>query len=155
MALGLLTDAFAPGGTIPARYTCSGKNVSPPFAFRDVPAEARSLALICDDPDAPGGVFTHWVVYDMPVTLSGLPENAGAAAAPGDGRAQGRNDFGHNRYDGPCPPRGDRPHRYQFRLYALDRPVALAAGASRARVLERMQGHILAQAEVMGRFGRG
>jgi hypothetical protein len=155
MSFELLSDAFSAGGTIPARYTCEGENLSPPLAFRDVPAEAKSLVLICDDPDAPTGIFTHWIVYDLRASLDGLPENAGAAAAPGNGSVQGRNDFGHNRYEGPCPPRGDRPHRYYFRLYALDQPLALSPGATRAQVMEGMQGHTLAQAEWMGRFGRG
>jgi Raf kinase inhibitor-like YbhB/YbcL family protein len=155
MAFELLSDSIASDDSIPARYTCDGENLSPPLAFRDVPAEAQSLALTCDDPDASSGLFTHWVVYDLPVTLYGLPENAGAETAPGNGSVQGRNDFGHSRYDGPCPPRGDRPHRYYFRLYALDQPLALSPGANRAQVMERMQGHTLAQAELMGRFGRG
>jgi Raf kinase inhibitor-like YbhB/YbcL family protein len=155
MLLELLSDAFASGGTIPVQYTCEGENLSPPLAFRGVPAEAKSLMLICDDPDAPTGIFTHWVVYDLRASLDGLPKNVGAGAAPGNGSSHGRNDLGHNRYDGPCPPCGNRPHRYYFHLYALDQPLALSPGATRAQVMEGMQGHILAQAEVMGRFGRG
>ncbi|MCC6188801.1 MAG: YbhB/YbcL family Raf kinase inhibitor-like protein [Anaerolineales bacterium] len=153
MALELLSEAFANGGTVPARYTCEGDNVSPPLACRGAPAGAHSLALICDDPDAPGGVFTHWLLWDLPPSLEYLPENAGAATPSSEG-TPGRNDFGHARYDGPCPPRGDPPHRYSFRLYALDRPLGLLRRASRAQVLERMRGHIVAQAEVTGRFGR-
>lgn len=131
MALELLSKAFASGGLMPARYTCEGDNASPPLTCRGVPAEAQSLALICDDPDAPGGVFTHWLLWDLPPSLEHLPENAGAGV-PSDAGTPGRNDFGHARYDGPCPPRGDPPHRYHFRLYALDRPLGLLRRASRA-----------------------
>ncbi|WP_456432036.1 YbhB/YbcL family Raf kinase inhibitor-like protein [Nitratifractor sp.] len=146
------SPAFENGGQIPARYGCSGSDISIPLEFGNVPEGARSLALVMDDPDAPGGVFVHWVVYDIPPDLGGFPE-----AIPPDpvlelGIRQGVNDFGRIGYGGPCPP--DRPHRYFIKLYALDTVLDLPPGLSKAQLLEAMRGHVLAEAEWMGVYAR-
>ncbi len=133
-----------PGGTIPRRHTCDGENVSPPLAIEDVPPGAKSLALIVDDPDAPAKVWVHWVMFDIPV-------QAGIAEGARPGR-QGINDFGKKGYGGPCPPSGT--HRYFFKLYALDRNLGLPEGSTKQQVEKAMAGHILGQAELMGRYSR-
>lgn len=143
----LTSSAFDEGGEIPARYTCEGPDLSPPLAWSEGPAEARSLALLVDDPDARGWV--HWLVYDLPAGLTELPE---AATVP-EGAKEGRTDFKKTGYGGPCPPRGT--HRYSFRLYALDGPLDLGPGADKATALDAMKGHILAEAQLTGRFARG
>ena len=148
----LSSPSFQAGGDIPARFTCSGDNLSPALDWTDPPAGTLSFALIVDDPDAPGGVFTHWVLYDLPSGVHKLPEGVPRTADP-DGGRQGRNDFDKVGYSGPCPPPGN-PHRYFFRLYALDRKLNLRAGASKSDVEHALKGHVLAQAELTGRFGR-
>ena len=154
MALRLSSDAFEAGGTLPARFTCEGENISPPLRIEGVPARAKSLVLIVDDPDAPNGVFTHWVIYNLPSDLARLDEGLATAADGTRGPVQGRNDFGNDRYEGPCPPPGDRAHQYYFRLFAVDEPFTLPAGATRAQVLDQMEGHVVAQTEVLARFRR-
>ena len=149
----LSSDAFESGGTIPARYTCEGENVSPALRFEGVPAAAQSLVLICDDPDAPNGPFAHWVLYNLPADQGRIDEGFDPDADNLAG-APGRNEIGNHGYEGPCPPTDDEPHRYYFRLYALDAPLDLLPGATRAQVLDAMQGHIRAQTELMGRYGR-
>lgn len=147
------TKSFSAGGEIPKRYTCDGADVSPQLSWSELPPGGQSLALIADDPDAPRGTFTHWVAYDLPAGTKELAEQAGKGdQAPGGG-SQGRNDFGKVGYNGPCPPPG-KPHRYFFRVYALDKKLGLKPGASRKEVESAMQGHVLAQGEVMGRYGR-
>ncbi len=145
----LTSAAFAEGGTIPAQYTCDGSDVSPPLVWSGAPAGTKAFALIADDPDAPAGTWVHWVLYNVPGSVAQLPEGV---AAPG-GAAQGRNDFRKTGYGGPCPPPG-KPHRYFFKLYALDAPLALKAGATKPEVERAMQGHTLAQAQLMGTYGR-
>lgn len=145
----LTSAAFAEGGTIPAKYTCDGVDVSPPLAWSGVPAGTKAFALIADDPDAPAGTWVHWVLYNVPGSVAQLPEGV---SGPG-GAAQGRNDFRKAGYGGPCPPPG-KPHRYFFKLYALDASLALKAGAIKAEVERAMQGHALAQAQLMGTYGR-
>jgi Raf kinase inhibitor-like YbhB/YbcL family protein len=152
MALTLTSTAFSDGGLIPRRYTCDGEDVSPPLAWRDAPAGTRSFALICDDPDAPAKVWVHWVIYNLPATVTDLPE-----AVPPDpelprGGRQGRNDFGRLGYGGPCPPSGT--HRYFFRLYALDALLDLAPGATKGDLVRKMAGHILAETVLVGRYAR-
>ncbi len=139
--------AFMPGGTIPARYTCDGPDVSPPLRITGVPPGAKSLALIVDDPDAPGGTWVHWVVWNI------APDTAavGEGRAPG-GAEQGTNDFGKRGYGGPCPPSG--VHRYFFRLYALDARLEPGGKATGADLERAMKGHVLGQAELVGRYGR-
>jgi Raf kinase inhibitor-like YbhB/YbcL family protein len=138
--------------SIPQHYTCDGDNVSPPLRWGNVPAGTQSLVLIADDPDAPGGTFTHWVMYNIPPHLQELPEDVRRDEALPSGARQGMNDFGRIGYGGPCPPGGT--HRYFFKLYALDTRLELAPGASRDTVLDAIQGHLLAETEIVGRYSR-
>jgi Raf kinase inhibitor-like YbhB/YbcL family protein len=149
----LKTTSFTPGGFIPKRFTCEAANVSPALTWTDPPLGTQSFAIIEDDPDAPSGTFVHWVVYDLPTAYRKLPEAlSGNGQMPGGGR-QGTNDFSRTGYSGPCPPPG-RPHRYYIRLYAVDAILNLRPAATRKELDAAMQGHILAQAELMGRFAR-
>lgn len=138
-------EAFKEGETIPMRHARKGDDVSPALTFTDVPDRARSLALTMDDPDAPHGLFTHWVMFNMGPALRQLPQGT----VP-DGARQANNGWGEPRYGGPQPP--DREHRYFFRLYALDSTLTLPDGTTREEVERAMQGHIIAQAELMGRY---
>ncbi len=147
------TKSFSAGGEIPKRYTCDGADVSPQLSWSDPPQGSQSLALIADDPDAPRGTWTHWVVYDLPARTKELAEDVRKVDQMPGGGSQGRNDFGKVGYGGPCPPPG-KPHRYFFRVFALDKPLGLKPGASRKEVESAMQGHVLEQGEVMGRYGR-
>lgn len=149
----LESSAFREGEPIPRRFTCSGEDTSPALHWTAPPARTRSLVLIVEDPDAPGGVWTHWMVFNLPASARSMPENVPKQGEVPGGGLQGTNSFGHIGYGGPCPPPG-KPHRYFFRLYALDTMLSLKAGASRQEVLEAAKGHILAQAHLMGRFGR-
>lgn len=149
----LYSTAIAHEATIPRRFTCDGENLSPPLKWEQPPPETRSFSLIMDDPDAPAGTFVHWVVYDLPAHLTELPEGVPRQGELPNGTRQGRNDFGQIGYGGPCPPPGAF-HRYYFRLYALDTKTNLPAGASRAQLERAMRGHILQQAELMGRYRR-
>ena len=151
--LELMTTAFYVGGTIPTQFTCSGENRSPFLSWTQPPPGTQSFVLIVDDPDAPGGTWVHWVVYDLPAAARQLPEHIPAGEVIAGGGKQGINDFPINGYGGPCPPRGKR-HRYFFRLYALDKTLALNAPAHRTDVDSAMKGHVLAQAELVGTFGR-
>ncbi len=148
----LTSPSFQANGDIPARFTCSGDDLSPALAWTDPPAGTQSFTLIVDDPDAPGGVFSHWVFYDLPPGAHELPEGVPRTPDPEGGR-QGRNDFDKIGYGGPCPPPG-RPHHYSFRLYALDKKLNLRGGASKSEVERALKGHVLAQAELTGRFER-
>ncbi len=150
-AFPLSSPAFTQGGLIPKKFTCDGNNVSPALSWSDLPPGTRSLALIADDPDAPSGTFTHWVLYNIPPSLTGLPE-AVPGAAPGIG-TQGNNSFGRTQYDGPCPPRGAL-HRYFFTLYALDLAPNLTGGLNATRLQSAMRDHILAQSQWMGKYQR-
>ena len=153
MVLAVSSSAFQEGGKIPAKYTCEGQDVSPALTWGEPPVETRSFALIVDDPDAPGGVFTHWVLFNLPAGDRGLSEAVPAQAQLPDGSLQGKNDFGKIGYGGPCPPPG-RPHRYRFTLYALAQPLDLTAGASKKQVIDAMQGHIIAQGQLIGTYQR-
>ncbi len=149
----LKTTSFTPGGFIPKRFTCEAADVSPALAWTDPPPGTQSFAIIEDDPDAPSGTFVHWLVYNLPAAYRRLPEAlSGNDQMPG-GERQGTNDFSRTGYSGPCPPPG-RPHRYFIRLYALDAKLDLRPAARRKELDAAMQGHILAQAELMGRFQR-
>ena len=149
MTFTLTITAFADGSPIPAKFTCEGANVSPELRWNDAPADTRSYALIVDDPDAPVGTFTHWVLFDVPADRSSLAEGASAIGVAG------KNDFGRASYGGPCPPRGHGPHRYTFTLYALDiASLKLKAGAGRREMEAALRGHILAQAIYLGRYER-
>jgi Raf kinase inhibitor-like YbhB/YbcL family protein/uncharacterized protein (TIGR00297 family) len=153
MTITLTSSAFANGQPIPQTYTCDGKNISPALQWSGVPAKAKSLALIVEDPDAPVGIFTHWVLYNLPPNLAGLNESVPRLATLTDLGVQGINDFRKTAYDGPCPPAG-KAHRYYFRLYALDIEPSLAEGLTRQKLLAAMDGHILAQGEWMGTYRR-
>ena len=147
------SKSFSPGGDIPSRFTCDGENLSPALSWSAPPAGTQSLALIADDPDAPVGTFVHWVIYDLPTNAQELPEGVPGSADLPSGARQGTNDFRRLGYGGPCPPAG-KPHRYFFRLFALDRKLDLRSGASRSELDRAMKGHILAQGEMMGRYRR-
>ncbi len=147
MAILLTSSAFGEGESIPRKYTCDGEDLSPPLGWSGVPGEAKSLALIVDDPDAPGGTFVHWVLFDLSVDVKELPEGIKGVGV------EGVNDFRRRGYSGPCPPRGSG-HRYFFKIYALDGKLNLAAGASKRDVERAMLGHILAQGQLTGRYRR-
>jgi len=153
MALQITSSAFSAGTNIPKRYTCDGPDVAPDLAWDAPPGKTQSLALIMDDPDAPVGTWVHWVLYDLPTETREMPEGVAKKEQLTNGARQGRNDFGKIGYGGPCPP-PSKPHRYFFKLYALDLKLGLKAGATKAEVERAMQGHILAQGELMGRYGR-
>ncbi len=153
MTLSISSPAFQDGERIPAKYTCQSQDISPPLKWNRVPDETQSLALILDDPDAPSGVFTHWVIFNLPPDSRELPEAVPAASQLPSSALQGKNDFGKIGYGGPCPPPG-YPHRYRFTLYALDRQLDLKAGSSKKQVLNAMEGHILAQGQLTGTYQR-
>ncbi len=153
MALSISSPVFQEGASIPTKYSCEGQDISPPLVWGESPAGTRAFVLIVDDPDAPGGVFTHWVLFNLPADSRELSEAVPAQSQLPNGALQGKNDFGKIGYGGPCPPPG-RPHRYQFALYALDQPLDLKSGASKKQVLEAMQGHILAQGQLTGIYQR-
>ncbi|MFC1847615.1 YbhB/YbcL family Raf kinase inhibitor-like protein [Chloroflexota bacterium] len=149
----ITSPVFQEGEAIPVRYSCDGENISPELNWSGAPEETLSFALITDDPDAPGGTFTHWIIFNVQPDNRGLPEAVPGESQPDDGALQGENDFGNIGYDGPCPPRGAR-HHYHFTLYALDQNLDLPAGATKSQVLKAIQGHILAQAELVATFQR-
>ncbi len=154
MDLTLTSIAFAEGEHIPAKYTCDGENISPPLSIADAPPDTASFALIMEDPDVPeevrpGGIFDHWVMFNIPADTTEVAEDM----LPG---TPGANSSGKSGYTGPCPPSDMEPkeHRYFLRLYALDIELALTEGASKDDVLDAMKGHVLATAELMGRYAR-
>ncbi len=146
------SQAFAQGGLIPSKHTCDGEDVSPPLTWSGAPAGAQSFAVISDDPDAPAGTWVHWVIWNIPGRTQALEENVPKLDALPNGARQGTNDFRRVGYGGPCPPSGT--HRYFFRLFALDAPLDLKSRAPRSALEKAMQGHVLARAELMGRYGR-
>lgn len=154
MSLTLTSDAFANGQSIPAKYSCVGKNISPALAWDEPPTGTKSFALIVDDPDAPMGTWVHWVLFNLPANARSLQEDLPSTGKNTDPSTilVGRNSSGNLRYDGPCPPSGT--HRYYFKLYALDTTIGLQPGATKEQVLKEMKGHILAQGELMGTFSK-
>ena len=148
----LKSSSFKEGEMIPQNYTCDAQDVSPALEWSAAPENTISFALICDDPDAPMGTWVHWVYYDIPSETSSLPEDVGSQEKPAGGGTQGISDFGRIGYGGPCPPGGT--HRYYFKLYALDIMLDLLPGADKNTLLKKMEGHILDQAELMGRYRR-
>jgi Raf kinase inhibitor-like YbhB/YbcL family protein len=142
----IASPAFQEGGDIPSKFTCDGSDSSPPLQIVAVPSAAKSLVLIADDPDAPGGLFTHWLVWNIPPQTRSIAEGSAPTGV------QGANDFGKSGYRGPCPPPGK--HRYSFKVFALDRELDLRAGAKRSQVDTAMKGHIIAQGELVGRYSR-
>lgn len=149
----LTSTAFQNGRPIPEQYTCDGKNISPPLKWSGAPSGTKSFVLICDDPDAPSGDWTHWMVYDLPAAATELPEAAPKFQYIAGNAKQGLNDFRQLGYGGPCPPPG-KPHRYFFRLAALDAMLGIQPGASKKDVQEAMAKHVLAQTELMGTYQR-
>lgn len=148
----LTSSAFNEGGMIPDKYTCDGADVSPPLKWNSLPDGTKSLALICDDPDAPVGTWVHWVYFDIPAKTDALPENISPDEHPDSGGIQGINDFRRIGYGGPCPPGGT--HRYYFKLYALDTLLNLSPGATKSQVLKAMEHHIIDRTQLMGKYLR-
>lgn len=149
MALKLASEAYVEGAPIPAKHTCEGADTSPPLAWTGVPRNARALALILDDPDAPGGTWTHWTFWNLPSSMAGLPEGADIQELGG---TLGTTSNGHTGYHGPCPPSGT--HRYVAKLYALSQPLTLPAGSKVERLRAAMTGRILAETRLLGTFTR-
>jgi Raf kinase inhibitor-like YbhB/YbcL family protein len=153
-AIALKSKDFTHGGKLPAKLTCDGQNISPQLSWSGVESTAKSIAIICDDPDAPAGVWTHWVIFNIPPTITSLERNVPATATLDSGARQGKNDFGAVGYGGACPPKGGA-HHYFFRIYALDIMLDLPAGTTtRADLLAAMENHIVAQGELMGTYKR-
>jgi Raf kinase inhibitor-like YbhB/YbcL family protein len=152
MELVITSAAFKDGGFIPKKYTCDSSNVSPPLQWSGVPADTKSIALICDDPDAPMGTWVHWVIYNIPPNINSLSENVPPDKTLETGALQGTNDFRKIGYGGPCPPGGT--HRYFFKVYALDILPELDPGLTKDDLLKAMGGHILTEGNLMGRYSR-
>ena len=152
MEIEITSEAFEDDGLIPAKYTCDGADVSPPLQWDGIGEDAKSIALICDDPDAPMGTFVHWVLFNLPADEKGLAENVPPDKTLANGAKQGRSDFGRIGYGGPCPPSGT--HRYFFKIYALDTKLDLSAGASKSQLVKAMEGHILGEGQLLGKYKR-
>jgi Raf kinase inhibitor-like YbhB/YbcL family protein len=148
----LTSTAFRHGGSIPKVYTCDGSNYSPPLTWKDIPDGTRAMALTCEDPDAPNGTFVHWVIFNISPDTDHLDEHMESTDILASGAVQGKNDFGLSGYGGPCPPLGT--HRYIFKLFALDEKMALAPGIRKDDLLKAMEGHILAQSQLLGTYNR-
>jgi Raf kinase inhibitor-like YbhB/YbcL family protein len=153
VAFTISSTSFSNGGDIAKKFTCDGADVSPQLSWSDPPAGTKSLALLADDPDAPVGNWNHWVLWNLPAESRQLAENVAKTAQMPDGSRQGLNDFRKTGYNGPCPPPG-KPHRYYFKIFALDTKLDLKANAGKRELEAAMKGHVLAQAEWMGRYGR-
>jgi Raf kinase inhibitor-like YbhB/YbcL family protein len=153
MALELTSSAFQEGQPIPRQHTGDGKDVSPALKWTDPPAGTKSFALVCDDPDAPRKTWIHWVLFNVAAESRELGEGVPAQETLPGGARQGKNDFGKIGYGGPAPPRG-KPHRYFFKLYALDTLLDLPAGASKADLVKAMEGHVLGEVQLMGTYAR-
>jgi Raf kinase inhibitor-like YbhB/YbcL family protein len=152
MSIKLTSSAFEEGGMIPGKYTCDGENVSPALQWSGIPDGTQSNALICDDPDAPAGTWVHWVLFNIPTDITEFPENIPPDRILENGAKQGINNFRRLGYGGPCPPGGT--HRYFFKIYALDIEIGLEPGATKAQLLKAMEGHILDEGQLMGRYKR-
>ncbi len=153
MTFSISSSSFSQSAEIPRKFTCDGADVSPDLTWTAPPAGTQSFALIADDPDAPVGTWTHWVLYDLPAQTTVLPEGVSKVDEVPSGGRQGRNDFRKIGYGGPCPPPG-KPHRYFFKLYALDRMLNLKPGSDKQEVEQAMQNHVLGKAELMGKYQR-
>jgi len=152
MELKVTSSAFVEGGLIPPRYTCDGADISPPLRWDAVPEGTKSIALISDDPDAPMGTWVHWVLFNLPPDTKELAENIPPNKTLPNGAKQGTSDFGRIGYGGPCPPSGT--HRYFFKIYALDAVIDLPAGARKQQLVKAMEGHILGQGQLIGKYKR-
>jgi Raf kinase inhibitor-like YbhB/YbcL family protein len=153
MTIQITSSAFTEGQPIPRKHTCDGPDVSPPLAWIGIREGAKSLALVCDDPDAPMGTWVHWVLFNLPADSTSLAENVPKTGRLENGAKQGMNDFRRLGYGGPCPPPG-KPHRYFFKFYALDTVLDLKEGASKKDLEKAMRGHVLAEARLVGTYGR-
>lgn len=151
--LTISSKSFEPGREIPVKYTCDGDDLSPQLSWDGAPEGTETFALIMDDPDAPGRTFTHWVIYNIPARRNELPEGVRGEKIIKKGCSQGLNDFRQMGWGGPCPPPG-KPHRYRFHLYALDTDLDVPSGVPRSAVQGAMKGHVLAEAEIVGLYGR-
>jgi len=152
MEIKVSSPAFKDDGMIPAKYTCDGDDISPPLQWQAVPEGTKSIALISDDPDAPMGTWVHWVLFNLPADARELAENIPPDKTLSNGAKQGISDFGRVGYGGPCPPSGT--HRYFFKIYALDTVLNLQAGARKRDLLRAMEGHILAEGQLIGKYKR-
>jgi Raf kinase inhibitor-like YbhB/YbcL family protein len=148
----LSSSAFDEGDSIPSQYTCDGRDISPPLEWSEAPDGTKSFALVCDDPDAPRGIWVHWVLYDVPASASALPEAVPPVPEMAGLGLQGKNDFRKIGWGGPCPPSGT--HRYVFTLSALDRASGLAPGATKAELEKSIRGHVLATTTLTGTYSR-
>jgi Raf kinase inhibitor-like YbhB/YbcL family protein len=153
MRIELTSAVFREGESIPKTHTGDGKDISPPLQWATLPEGTRSVALLCEDPDAPRGIWVHWVLFNWPADQRAMEEGVPTEQTLPNGAKQGKNDFGQIGYGGPAPPRG-KPHRYFFKLFALDRTLDLQPGATRDEVLAAMQGHVLAEGQLMGKYAR-
>lgn len=152
MEIKIKSPAFGEGGMIPLKYTCDGQDISPPLSWTTVPNDTKSIALIADDPDAPMGTWVHWVLFNIPANVQELPENIPPHKTLQNGAKHGITDFKKPGYGGPCPPSGT--HRYYFKLYALDTEINLDSGITKKQLLKAMEGHILAEGQLMGKYKR-
>jgi Raf kinase inhibitor-like YbhB/YbcL family protein len=152
MTITVTSPAFASMQAIPRKYTCDGEDLSPPLSWKNIPNNAKSIVLICDDPDAPAGDWVHWVCYDMPAATDSLPEAVPASDTLACGGKQGTTDFGKTGYGGPCPPGGT--HRYFFKVFALDKMLNLPAGKNKKEIVRAIKGHVAAAGELVGTYTR-
>jgi Raf kinase inhibitor-like YbhB/YbcL family protein len=152
MAITVTSSTFKEGGMIPAKYTCDGQNISPPLQWEGAPRGTKSFALISDDPDAPIGIWIHWVMWNIPAEANQLPEGIPQVKQLQDGSIQGLNSYPRCGYSGPCPPSGT--HRYYFKIYALDAMLDLPASSTNKDLLKAMKEHILAEGSLMGKYQR-
>jgi len=151
--LAVTSTAFQTGGPIPSLFSCDGADLSPPLSWSVTPHGTAAYAVILEDPDAPGGTFTHWVLLDLPATTTSLPQGVPPGQRPASGGVQAQNDAGITGYSGPCPPAGPA-HHYRFTVYALDRPLGLVPAPSKGAALSAMKGHILSQGVLVGTYQR-
>lgn len=152
MSISLRSTSFENGGMIPSKHAYDRENISPAIYWGNLPSGTKSIALICEDPDAPVGNWVHWVIFNIPPSKSGLEENVPKKERLDDGSIQGRNDYGKIGYDGPCPPSGT--HRYFFKVFALDTTLSLAPGCSKSQLVREMKNHILDEGEIFGLYRR-
>lgn len=152
MVIKIKSSAFEEGEIIPKKYSCEGVNVSPPLQWSSSPADVESFVLICEDPDAPSGLWAHWIIFNLPAETTALPEFIMEREVLENGAQQGLNDFGTIGYRGPCPPGGT--HRYYYRIFALDIMLHLTSRINRQDLLEAMIGHIIDQGHIMGIYTR-
>ncbi|MEM4089936.1 MAG: YbhB/YbcL family Raf kinase inhibitor-like protein [Thermoplasmatales archaeon] len=154
MTLVFKVDEIQDGAEIPTKYTCDGENTSPRISIAGIPGGTRSLSILVEDPDAPVGLFVHWVLFNLPPSTTEIKSGMDRSRRMPDGTKQGKNDFGRIGYDGPCPPKGHGYHRYYFKLYALNSTISLSGTPVRQDLLKRMEGKIIETAETMGRYRR-